>query len=192
LCNRLLKYLYRKKEWDPTKETNFVPSFVHRLDRNTAGLIIAAKNIESSRVLSEKIKNREIEKYYLCHIYGILTPKEGVLHAYSTESIASNIVKITNKPISDNSKEIITEYKTISHDKEKSLIEVHLITGRKHQIRAHFNFIGHPLVGEKKYTKQDVNHAKKTYQDLISKKIVFNFKSNNNILAYLNQKIIKI
>jgi 23S rRNA pseudouridine955/2504/2580 synthase len=79
LNNRLLLYLYQKKEWDYLVQTTFTPAFVHRLDRNTSGLIIAAKNVESSRILSEKIKNREIEKYYICKVHGIVEPKQGVL-----------------------------------------------------------------------------------------------------------------
>jgi 23S rRNA pseudouridine955/2504/2580 synthase len=192
LCNRLLHYLYDKKLWDPSIETSFVPSFVHRLDRNTSGLIIAAKNVESSRILSEKIKNREIEKFYIAHIHGIITPKTGVLHAYLTEKNNDNIVTVTNKPISSTSKEIITEYTTLSHDKNTSFIEVHLVTGRKHQIRAHMNHIGHPLVGEKKYiTENFAKTQKNTFQELVSDKIIFNFSSNAGILNYLNKKIIK-
>ncbi|GMO13896.1 MAG: RluA family pseudouridine synthase [Mycoplasmoidaceae bacterium] len=192
LCNRLLHYLYDKEEWNPSIETTFIPSFVHRLDKNTSGLIIAAKNIDASRILSEKIKNREIDKYYLARVWGIITPKDGLLHAFLTERSNDNIVKITSKPISDDSKEILTEYHTLSHDTDTSVLEVHLITGRKHQIRAHMNYIGHPLVGEKKYTIPSVaKSAKNKYQDLTSYKIVFNFKTSAGILEYLNKKTIK-
>ncbi|MDR0752751.1 MAG: RluA family pseudouridine synthase [Mycoplasmataceae bacterium] len=190
LNNRLLHYLYFKKEWDYEKETSFSPSFVHRLDRNTKGLIIAAKNVESSRILSEKIKTREIEKYYICKVYGIIDPKEGVLQDYWTKK-TDNFVTITKKPINEYSKNIITKYKVLKHRNNISLVEIHLITGRTHQIRAHLNFINHPLVGEKKYTNI-INEDKGKFQFLISYKIFFNFKTNAGILQYLEKKTFSI
>jgi 23S rRNA pseudouridine955/2504/2580 synthase len=186
----LLHYLYFKKEWDYEKETSFSPSFVHRLDRNTKGLIIAAKNVESSRILSEKIKTREIEKYYICKVYGIIDPKEGVLQDYWTKK-TDNFVTITKKPINEYSKNIITKYKVLKHRNNISLVEIHLITGRTHQIRAHLNFINHPLVGEKKYTNI-INEDKGKFQFLISYKIFFNFKTNAGILQYLEKKTFSI
>jgi 23S rRNA pseudouridine955/2504/2580 synthase len=150
-------------------------------------LIVGAKNVVSSRILSEKIKDREIEKYYLAKIHGIITPKQAVLTAYLTEQ-EHNTVKISKKPLSNESKQIVTEYKTISHDENTSIIEVHLITGRKHQIRAHMNFINHPLVGERKYTNEFAKKDSKSYQYLISYKIVFNFKQNSGTLSYLKNK----
>jgi 23S rRNA pseudouridine955/2504/2580 synthase len=121
-------------------------------------------------------------------VHGIITPKNGVLQAYLNEQ-DKNIVKVTKKPLNDKSKPITTEYKTISHDSKNSLVEVHLITGRKHQIRAHMNFIGHPLVGEKKYTNDLVSKSNdKKFQDLTSYKIVFNFTKNAGILSYLNHR----
>jgi len=190
LNNRLLKYLFAKGEYDPDTNTTYIPSFVHRLDRNTPGLILAAKNVESSRILSDKIKKHEIEKYYLCKVYGLMQTRHGTLVDYLTKDSKNNIVKVSNKPLNQNSKQIITEYKVLSNDKNTSLLEIHLITGKTHQIRAHMNFINHPLVGEKKYT--NVTSIDNVYQNLIAYKIIFNFQTNAGILQYLNKKEISI
>jgi 23S rRNA pseudouridine955/2504/2580 synthase len=166
---------------------------VHRIDRNTSGLVLAAKNAESLRILNEKIKLHEIDKYYLCHVHGIIDPKSGILHDYLTRNLKTKIVTVTNKPISKDSQSIITAYQTISHDKDTSLLEIKLVTGKTHQIRAHMAFINHPLVGEQKYTsKQYSQISAQRYQDLVAYKIVFNFKGNNGILNYLNHKVFKI
>jgi 23S rRNA pseudouridine955/2504/2580 synthase len=119
-----------------------------------------------------------------------LDPKNGVLHDYLTKKSSENMVVISKKPISFSSKEIITEYKTISIENNISLLEIHLITGKTHQIRAHLNFIGHPLIGEKKYSSVDERNKK--FQDLISYKLIFNLKKHNGILEYLSKKTIKI
>jgi 23S rRNA pseudouridine955/2504/2580 synthase len=169
---------------------------VHRLDRNTQGLIIGAKNVIAARVLSQKIKDHEIDKYYLAHVYGIIDPKNGTLHDYLTKDtrkdIKGNFVKITKKPISKDSKEIVTEYKTLSYDKTTSVIEIHLITGKTHQIRAHMNYIKHPLVGERKYTTDLYEKNDDIYQSLISYKIIFNFKTDALSLNYLKNKTISL
>jgi 23S rRNA pseudouridine955/2504/2580 synthase len=152
-----------------------------------------AKNAKSLRILNEKIKNREIEKYYLAHVHGIIDPKQGTLRDYLTRNDDSKIVKITKKPISSNSVEIITEYKTLSHTNDSSLLEVKLITGKTHQIRAHFAFVGHPLVGEKKYTDERFSRLNKNdYQSLKAYKIIFKFTSEADILNYLKGKTISI
>jgi len=192
LNNRLLKYLFDKGEYIPDTNTTYIPSFVHRLDRNTSGLILASKNLESSRILSDKIKKHEIEKYYLCRVYGLMETKQGTLVDYLTKDSKNNLVKVSSNPLNQNSKKIITEYKVLSHDKNTSLLEIHLVTGKTHQIRAHMNFINHPLVGEKKYT--NIYSTNKEHQNLIAYKIIFNFQSNAGVLQYLNKKelVIKI
>jgi 23S rRNA pseudouridine955/2504/2580 synthase len=152
-----------------------------------------AKNAKTLKILNQKMKDREIEKYYLARVHGIIDPKQKTLHDYLTRNRDSKIVKITKKPINHDSVEIITEYKTLCHEKDTSLLEVKLITGKTHQIRAHLAFIGHPLVGEKKYTDERFSHLnKKHYQSLKAYKIIFKFKTDASILNYLKGKVIEI
>ena len=189
LINQVITFLIKTNQYDPSQENSFVPSLVNRLDRNTAGIVLIAKNHKTLDLLNEKMKNHEISKYYIARVHGIVDPKQATMVAYLTKSRNNNLVNITKKPINDNSKKIITEYKMISHDKQTSLIEINLLTGRTHQIRAHFNYINYPLVGETKYTKSNIDkNYKSNHQALCAYKIVFNFKNKNNHLSYLNNK----
>ncbi len=193
LINRIKNYLIKKGEWDYKNEHSFSPSLVNRIDRNTTGLVLAAKNAESLRILNEKLKNHEIQKTYLARVNGIIDPKQGTLRHYLTKNPKTKMVRVTKKPVTNESKQIITEYKTISHDKQTSLLEINLITGKTHQIRAHFAFIGHPLVGERKYTNESIlNKQKNKYQQLCAYKIKFAFSTNSGILNYLANKEFKI
>ncbi len=188
LIGRLKRYLYEKGEYNPDEESSFTPALVNRIDRNTGGIVIAAKNAEALRILNKKLKDREIEKYYLCVIHGYLNKKSDTLKGYLIKDENKNLVKIYNKK-TDNSKEIKTEYKVLSEKNNLSLVEVHLLTGRTHQIRAHFAFIGHPLLGDGKY---GTNRQNKAYgykkQFLYSYKLVFDFRSDSGILSYLDGK----
>ncbi|MDE6477050.1 MAG: RNA pseudouridine synthase [Mycoplasmoidaceae bacterium] len=163
------------------------------MDRNTTGLVLAAKNAESLRILNEKLKNHEIKKTYLARVNGIIDPKQGTLRHYLTKNSKTKMVRVTKNPVTNESKQIITEYKTISHDKQTSLLEINLITGKTHQIRAHFAYIGHPLVGERKYTNKSVLYRQKNkYQQLCAYKIKFAFSTPSGILNYLTNKEFKI
>ena len=192
LISRLKRYLYEKGEYNPENEASFTPALVNRIDRNTSGIVIAAKNAESLRILNKKLKDREIEKYYLCVVHGILKKKDGVLSGYLIKDENKNKVKIYNKQ-TENSKEIKTQYRVLNEKRDLSLVEIHLLTGRTHQIRAHFAFIGHPLLGDGKY---GTNEQNKKYgykkQFLCSYKLIFNFKSDAGILEYLNHREFKI
>lgn len=193
LINRILHYLYLKKQWDPNDEHTFIPSLINRIDRNTSGIVIAAKNAESLRILNEKMRNREIDKYYLATVHGTFFHKSGVLKHYLTKDELQNKVTITNKPINSNSKQIITEYKILNTKNDISKLEIKLVTGKTHQIRAHFAFIGHPLVGEKKYTNKTFSKLNEgIWQDLSAYKVCFKFKTDAGILNYLNNKVFSI
>lgn len=192
LLARLQHYLYDKKEYNPAEENSFAPALANRIDRNTGGIVIAAKNSEALRILNEKIKNRELKKYYLCIVHGILNRKQSTLTDYLEKNENQNRVYITSKP-TPNSKTIKTKYKVISEFKNMSLVEVELLTGRTHQIRAHMAHIGHPLVGDGKYgtNKQNKGTTLK-WQALCSYKIEFAFQSDAGMLEYLNGKSFEI
>ena len=136
LINRALHYLYNKGEYNPENEASFVPSLCNRLDRNTGGIIICAKNAESLRILNQKIKDRELEKLYLCIAVGLPQKNEDTITAFLKKDEGQNQVFISDKKVADN-KTIITKYKVLKTKGNLSLLEIDLITGRTHQIRAH-------------------------------------------------------
>ena len=193
LITHILAYLAQKNEYNPNEEQSFVPALCNRIDRNTAGIVIAAKNAEALRVMNEKIKNREINKFYLAAIHGIPNKSSDTLTGYLLKDEKTNTVKVFSKNPPKNAKSIITKYKVIAKREDSCLVEVELLTGRTHQIRAHFAYIGHPLIGDGKYgiNKSDREKGYK-YQALCSYKLRFSFKGEKTILDYLNGKEFKI
>lgn len=188
LINRFKRYLYEKGEYCPDREISFAPSLCNRIDRNTGGIVIAAKNAQSLKILNQKIKDREIKKLYLCLIKGVPAVKAQTLTNYLKKDDDLNKVFISDAKQDDN-KTIITHYNVLESKGNYSLVEINLLTGRTHQIRAHMAYIGHPLIGDGKYgnNRRDKVTGFK-HQALYSYKLVFEFETDAEILNYLNKK----
>lgn len=166
----------------------------HRLDRNTSGLTLFAKNQQSQNILFEKFKNHEIEKHYICRVYGIPKEKHKILTAYLFKDTKKSMVYINDSP-KKGYQNIITEYTVISTNlsDNTSILEVILHTGRTHQIRAHLAHIGYPIIGDGKYGINEINKKfKSKTQELRSYILKFKFSSDASVLNYLNGFEIKL
>lgn len=193
LITHLIAYLAQKGEYEPDKEQSFAPALCNRIDRNTGGIVIAAKNAEALRIMNEKIKNREIDKYYLAAVHGIPKKSADTLTGFLLKDEKTNTVKVYDKNPPKNAKNIITKYEVIAKKHDTALVEVELLTGRTHQIRAHMAHIGHPLVGDGKYGINRNDRAKGyKYQALYSYKLRFSFTTDAGALDYLNGKEFRI
>ncbi len=185
LIANIQAYMAQKGEWRPREENAFAPALCNRIDRNTGGIVIAAKNAEALRILNDKIRDREIEKYYLCAVSGRPRPAEGRLENYLFKDAAKNQVYIKSKP-EPGAKTAITEYKTLASKGRLSLVECHLLTGRTHQIRAQMAHAGWPLLGDGKYGRERFNRDfGEKGQALYSYKLVFSFPTDAGALNYL-------
>ena len=188
LINRIQHYLYSKGEWDPAKENSFAPALCNRIDRNTGGIVIAAKNAETLRILNEKIKLREIDKYYLCLVHGSLRPRQGTLKNYIIKDPSQKMVSVYDK-MYPGALTAITDYRVLKEAKGLSLVECLLHTGRTHQIRAQMAHAGHPLAGDTKYGLNKNNRSLPfRYQALYSYRLDFTFKTSAGILEYLKNR----
>ncbi|MBE6612008.1 MAG: RluA family pseudouridine synthase [Ruminococcaceae bacterium] len=188
LIGHVKAYLYRKGEYNPADEQSFAPALCNRIDRNTGGIVIAAKNAEALRIMNEKIKNDELSKFYLAAVHGKLPRKSDTLRGWLRKDAASNMVDIVTTP-RPGYKEIITKYRVLEENRDLSLIEVELVTGRTHQIRAHMSSIGHPLLGDGKYgINRDDKKSGYKFQALYACRLEFRFKNKGGALDYLDGK----
>ena len=192
LISRVKRYLYEKGEFDPSAENAFTPALVNRIDRNTGGIVIAAKNAQALRILNQKMKDRELHKFYLCILHGAPRQKSGTLEGFLRKDAKHNKVEVLKAPCADG-KQIRTKYRVLAEKNGLALTEVELLTGRTHQIRAHFAAIGHPLLGDGKYGS---NAQNKPYgykkQCLYSYKLTFDFQTDAAELSYLDKKSFEI
>ena len=190
VVEQLVAYLYNSDQYDPSKEKTFKPSICNRLDRNTSGLVIGAKNFNALQSVNEIIREGMLKKYYLCIVRGRVNGKKE-LKGYLLKDNDSNKVQIASKKTEDG-KEIHTVLNVIKSSEDYSLLEIDLITGRTHQIRAHLSSIGHPIIGDYKYGDERINDYFKKEYDLYSQflhayRIKFNGFSDE--LKYLNGMI---
>ena len=192
LIANIQAYLAQKGEWDPKAENSFAPALCNRIDRNTGGIVIAAKNAEALRILNDKIRDREIEKYYLCAVQGRPRPAEGRLKNYLFKDSVKNQVYVRDRS-EPGAKTAVTEYRVLCFKNGLSLLECRLLTGRTHQIRAQLAHAGHPLLGDGKYGTEKLNRSYgEKGQALYSYKLAFSFPTDAGLLDYLRGRTFRV
>ena len=192
LITHIQAYLYQKKEWSPYQEHAFAPALCNRIDRNTGGIVIAAKNAETLRIINEKIRDREMDKRYLCVTVGAPQPPKGRVEVFLVKDEKKKEVSVHTRPV-PGGKTAVTTYETLERRGELALVEVGLETGRTHQIRATFAHMGCPLLGDGKYGRGDVNRRYgETRQALYSYKLTFDFPTDAGILNYLRSRTFQV
>ena len=191
LINRITAYLIKKGEYDPSEEQSFAPALCNRLDRNTEGIVVCAKNAESLRIINEAIRSHKLKKKYLCAVVGCPRERSGRIETYLEKVEAENTVYV-RKTRTPGSKTAITHYRVIKTAGELSLLEVELETGRNHQIRVHTAYIGCPILGDRKYGRNEINRRyRMKYQVLCAYSLTFE-TDPSGLLGYLSGRTFSI
>ena len=187
LVDMLKSYLHETGAWKPEREKSFVPALSNRLDRNTGGLVLAGKTAAAQKMLNEKIRTQEIDKYYLLAVYGTPNPPSGRIAAKLQKDGSTNEVQVVDDGA--DGKDAITEYRTLDTRDDLSLVQCKLITGRSHQIRAHMAHIGTAILGDRKYGADIPKNApKEKQQALWAHQVYFALPTDAGVLEYLRGK----
>ncbi|MBS7224274.1 MAG: RluA family pseudouridine synthase [Clostridiaceae bacterium] len=188
LIAHIQAYLVQSGQWNPADALSFTPALCNRIDRNTGGIVIAAKTAEALRVMNDKIKHHELKKKYLCIVHGTPKPPKGLIESYLRRDEKRKQVELFERP-TPGAKIAKTIYRTLTSRNGLSLVECALLTGRTHQIRAHMASIGCPLLGDGKYGRNEHNKRYgETGQLLYSYQLTFWFESDAGALSYLDGK----
>jgi len=192
LITHIQAYLYQKKEWNPRDEHSFTPALCNRIDRNTGGIVWAAKNAETLRILNQKIRDREIAKFYLAIVHGRMKPSQGKLEGFLLKDEDRAQVKVFSRPV-PGGKSAATLYKTLRTAGGLSLVECELPPVPPPQIRAQFAAAGHPLLGDGKYGRErDNKKYGRSFQALYSYKLAFTFPTDAGLLEYLRGRVFTV
>ena len=181
---QIQRYLYDRGEYRPGE--TFPPALCNRIDRWTGGIVIAAKNQPALEEMLERIRLRQVQKTYWCVVLGHLPRREGTLTGYLFKDSKKSRVYVGDSP-RPGAKQAVTHYRVLRANRELSLVEARLVTGRTHQIRAQFAAAGHPLLGDGKYGREPVNRRyHQSYQALYSREVTFAFPPGEGVLQYLS------
>lgn len=192
LIAHIQAYLFQSGAWNPDDAASFAPALCNRIDRNTGGIVICAKTAEALRILNERIKERELEKRYLCVVHGKPQPPEGLIENYLRRDEKRKQVTL-HKTRVPGAKTAKTHYRTLANNGKLSLVECELLTGRTHQIRAHMASIGCPLLGDGKYGTNELNRPYgESGQLLYAYSLSFHFSQDAGVLSYLNGRTFRV